>query len=394
MAEGVAHLAAGTVQVALATVGGVQTLPATELPNGVVFYDPGLSRTAFCRSALTGHRGEQLLYRGVPAATLVDEADVLRTFELLTRAQTGTPTEKFDAHLRELHSAVDGPGYRQVLAGMPSQGSGTHSLAVGLLEVSALREVRSLPSTDEALLAPLIVRDLVAAMTAARAGGLEQVAPQNELAAWSAGFVDDRRDSRILDQLLIWQTDHGMACSTTTTLAVASAGQRPLRSLVAGLMAWEGPLHAGATEGVISVLQELAAGTTAAELLAEVTSGRRRLPGFGHRVFKSDHPDERVTWLAATRDRCERASSSTMIGRARDLERAVEGDEYFRRRQLAANPDWYNAQVLLSLGISPEMVSAVHFAGRAIGLSSHWLESRRDRTTKLIRPKQIDVEEI
>ncbi len=367
---------------------GGKVMDASLLPKSVTIYDPGLARTAWCESAITQHGLGHLWFRGQRAADFVELGSIPALLRVLSGIET-RDDDSFVDRLDGLASMLDEMGIRDVVRAQGTELRATDILARTLLGLAQTVET-AVSETDEALALPVAVRLILAEVTRERRGQNGKTEWVSARQSWAAPFVSGDSEARLLDQLLLWQADHQITCSTAALRVVASSGQRAFKSAIAGLIAWEGPKHAGATENVADILCELAEGTDPSDLMNVFLDGGRRVPGFGHRLFRSEMTDERSLWLSQIRDECENAANSPMLRAAKRFEGLVSEESYFRSRNLFPNPDWYNAQLMLFSGVDRRDLTGVQFAGRSLGFASHWIEQRLDPATRMVRPRQID----
>ena len=198
--------------------------------------------------------------------------------------------------------------------------------------------------------------------------------------------------ARVLDQLLILHADHEQNCSTSTVRLVGSSGANLFASISAGIGALWGPLHGGANQKVIEMLDAIAdEGVTAQEYVdrAKDKKSQVRLMGFGHRVYKEFDPRARVLKAACQDVVNTLGISSRQLEIAMQLEEIALNDDYFIERNLYPNVDFYSGVIYRAIGIPMDMFTVMFAMGRMSGWIAQWMEMRADPQTKIGRPRQI-----
>ena len=198
----------------------------------------------------------------------------------------------------------------------------------------------------------------------------------------------DPRVSRAMEILFILHADHEQNCSTNAVRAVASAGNDVYTSAGAGIGALFGPLHGGANEAVLKMLREIGSVDRVPEFVEGVKNGKARLMGFGHRVYKNYDPRARIIKKACD-DVFEVTGVNPLLEIAVELERIALEDEYFIKRRLYPNVDFYSGLIYEALKFPPEMFTVLFAVPRTAGWAAQWLEGVTDPEQKIMRPKQI-----
>ena len=193
---------------------------------------------------------------------------------------------------------------------------------------------------------------------------------------------------RALDTLFILHAEHEQNCSTSTMRQVASADADPYVSVAAAAAALYGPLHGGANEAVLSMLDDIGSERNIAEFMQQVKAGERRLMGFGHRVYKNYDPRARIVRQVAEQV-FEVTGKNQKIDLAMELERIALEDDYFVKRRLYPNIDFYSGIIYEAMGFRPEMFTVLFAIGRVAGWLAHWEELMTDPEKRIARPRQI-----
>jgi citrate synthase len=195
-----------------------------------------------------------------------------------------------------------------------------------------------------------------------------------------------------MDKLLILHADHEQNCSTSTVRLVGSANASIYASVAAGINALSGPLHGGANEAVLEMLQHIADGDETAEsFMNKVKNKEAKLMGFGHRVYKSYDPRAKIVKAHADSALHALGASDQLLDIARGLEDIALNDDYFVSRKLYPNVDFYTGLIYRAIGFPPSMFTPLFALGRMPGWISQWREMIRDPETKIGRPRQLYV---
>jgi citrate synthase len=194
--------------------------------------------------------------------------------------------------------------------------------------------------------------------------------------------------ARALDVLFILHADHEQNCGTTAMRVVGSAHTDPYLSMSAAASALAGPLHGGANEEVLTMLDEIGTVDHIPAYIEYVKSGKAKLMGFGHRVYKNYDPRARIIKEAADRV-FEITGRNAKLDIALELERIALEDEYFVKRKLYPNVDFYSGIIYQALGFRPEMFTVLFAIPRTVGWLAHWQELLGDSEQKIARPRQF-----
>jgi citrate synthase len=194
--------------------------------------------------------------------------------------------------------------------------------------------------------------------------------------------------ARALEVLFILHADHEQNCSTSAMRAVGSAGADPFASTAAAIAALSGPLHGGANEEVLTMLHEIGRNENIPGFIEQVKSGKRKLMGFGHRVYKNYDPRARIIKQVAE-EVFEVTGRNPKIDIALELERIALSDGYFIQRKLYPNVDFYSGIIYQAMGFTPDQFTVLFGIPRTVGWLAQWQEMLGDTDRKIARPRQI-----
>ncbi|HSE08898.1 MAG TPA: citrate synthase, partial [Nocardioidaceae bacterium] len=372
---------------------------------GLAVYDPGFVNTASCRSSVTFIDGDKgiLEYRGYPIEQLAEKSTYLEVAYLLIHGHLPTK-EQYDSWAHEItyHTFVH-ENVRRFMEGFRYD---AHPMGMLLASVGALStfypESRNISDADNRHMQ--IVR-LIAKMPTLgawafrHAQGKPYIYPDNDL-GYAANFLAmlfrmsekkfeaDERLVRALEILFILHADHEQNASANAVRAVGSTQVDPYSSTAAGIAALYGPLHGGANEAVLRMLRRIGSVEKVPEFIEGVKNGKERLMGFGHRVYKNYDPRAKIIKKAAD-DVFEVTGVNPLLQIALELEKIALEDEYFVKRKLYPNVDFYSGLIYEALQFPPEMFTVLFAIPRTSGWLAQWLELVQDPEQKIARPKQI-----
>jgi len=240
----------------------------------------------------------------------------------------------------------------------------------------------------------------IAALVFRHSRGLPYVLPRNDL-DYIGNFVNMTFEigglhepnpvlQRALEILLVLHADHEQNCSTSAVRGVGSSHVDPFSAVSAGIAALYGPLHGGANEAVLRMLDEIGDVSRVPAFIEEVKAGHGRLMGFGHRVYKSYDPRAKLIKRVAD-DVFAQTGLNPKLEIAIELERIALEDEYFVQRKLYPNVDFYSGLIYQAMGFAPEMFTVLFAIPRTAGWVAQWDEMARDPDQKIARPRQIYV---
>ena len=377
--------------------------------TGYITLDPGYANSGSCQSAITFIDGEEgiLRYRGIPIESLSENSSFTEVSYLLMNGNLPTQTEldKFEESLRR-HTMLH-EDFKQMYSALPKD---AHPMAACSTMVGALstfypdsldpRDPEQIELSTHRLVAKL---PTLAAYAYKHSVGQPFLYPLNELDYVGnflrmmfgnpcEDFEIDPVVRNALDLLFILHADHEQNCSTSTTRLVGSSMVNLFGTISASINALWGPLHGGANQAVIEMLEAIhEEGVTAAEYLERAKSGDEsaRLMGFGHRVYKNYDPRAKVIKRACD-DVLERMGiHSPLLEIAKELEEITLKDDYFVERKLYPNVDFYSGVIYNAIGTPANMFTAMFAIGRLPGWIAQWKELHEDPAFKIGRPRQI-----
>ena len=372
---------------------------------GMMAYDPGFMNTAFTTSRITDVKGGQgvLEYRGYPIEQLAERSSYLETAYLILRGELPTPAQ-LDGFVHDVtfHTYV----HENVLTILKGFRYDAHSMGMMISTVAALstfypeaKEVDD-PENRWSQINRLIAKlPTLAAFAYRHHRGLPYVYPENEL-SYTANFLNmlfriGGREyqpnpvlERALDVLFILHADHEQNCSTTAMRVIGSSRVDPYSAMAGAMAALYGPLHGGANEAVLRMLAEIGTTDNIPAFMDSVRRGERRLMGFGHRVYKAYDP--RAAIIKRTADDVFAVTGrNPLLDIALELERIALGEEYFVKRNLYPNVDFYSGLIYQAMGFPVELFPVLFAIPRAVGWLAQWEEMVKDPEQKIARPRQV-----
>ncbi|PKA64626.1 Citrate synthase, glyoxysomal [Apostasia shenzhenica] len=396
------------------------TVKATDLKKiktgnndkGLKLYDPGYLNTAPVRSSISYIDGDEgiLRYRGYPIEELAESSTFLEVAYLLMYGNLPSQSQLADWEFTiSQHSAVP-QGLLDIIQAMPHDAHPMGLLVSAMSTLSvyhpdanpALRGqdlYQSKPVRDKQIARILGKVPTIAAAAYLRLAGRPPVLPSNHL-SYSENFLymldslgnrsykPNPKLARAIDVLFILHAEHEMNCSTAAARHLASSGVDVYTALAGAVGALYGPLHGGANEAVLKMLSEIGTVENIPDFIDGVKNRRRKMSGFGHRVYKNYDPRAKVI-----RELAEEVFS--IVGRdplievAVALEKAALSDEYFIKRKLYPNVDFYSGLIYRAMGFPTEFFPVLFAIARMAGYLAHWRESLDDPDTKIIRPQQV-----
>ena len=376
--------------------------------TGMITLDPGYGNTGSCRSAITFIDGEKgiLRYRGYDIADLAEQSTFLEVAWLLIHGELPTNGQLQSFAHDVTHHTLLHESFRRFFESLPKD---AHPMPVCAAAVAALATFYQEPETDkkmgETAVRLIAKMPTLAAYSYKHSIGQPFMYPRNSLDYCSNflhlmfGTPCEENDpdpllAKTLDMLLILHADHEQNCSTSTVRTVGSSGANLFASISAGISALWGPLHGGANQQVIEMLEKIEAEGGDVQKFVDRAKDKQdnsRLMGFGHRVYKNYDPR-----AAILKRSCEGVLQRLGI-RSRQLEIAMKleeialKDDYFIRHKLYPNVDFYSGIIYKALGIPVNMFTVMFAIGRMPGWIAQWLEMRHDQATRIARPRQVYV---
>jgi len=384
----------------------LRQIAAGEDDTGLMSYDPAYLNTASCRSAITFIDGDAgiLRYRGYPIEQLAEDASFLETAYLLLEGElpTADQLQAWEDEVR-LHTYVH-TNVQKFLEGFRYD---AHPMGMLLGAVGALStfypDAKDIGDAENRHLqrVRLIAKvPTIAAFIFRHSRGLPYVLPRNDL-DYIGNFVNmtfeigGRHEpnpvlQRALEILLVLHADHEQNCSTSAVRGVGSSHVDPFSAVSAGIAALYGPLHGGANEAVLRMLDEIGDTSRVPAFIEQVKGGKGRLMGFGHRVYKSYDPRAKLIKRVAD-DVFEQTGLNPKLEIALELERIALEDEYFVSRKLYPNVDFYSGLIYQAMGYPTDYFTVLFALGRLPGWIAQWEEHLSDREQKISRPRQVYV---
>jgi len=372
---------------------------------GLMAYDPAFMNTANCRSAITFIDGDKgiLRYRGYPIEELAEENNFLEVAWLLLKGELPTKDEynvwKSDiTHHTMVHESV-----KKFVDGFQYD---AHPMGIFLSTIGALStfypEAKHVddPANRKHQILRLIGKvPTIAAYAYRHRMGLPYVMPDNDL-YYTGNFMNmlfkmaepkyevNPTIERALDILFILHADHEQNCSTTAMRGIGSSRVDPYSALAGAAAALYGPLHGGANEAVLHMLKEIGTMSAIPSFIEKVKKGEGRLMGFGHRIYKSYDPRAKILKEMAHRVFAI-TGRNPLLDMALELEKIALSDEYFIKRKLYPNVDFYSGLIYQSLKFPVDMFPVLFAIPRTVGWLAQWEEMLVDPEQKIARPRQI-----
>ncbi len=379
--------------------------------TGLTTLDSGFVNTAACTSAITYIDGDAgiLRYRGYPIDQLAEKSSFLEVSYLLIHGELPTASELDDFTSRIQRHTLLHEDLKRFFDGFPRD---AHPMPVLSSAVSALSTFYqdSLDPFDHAQVELSTVRLLaklptIAAYAYKKSVGQPFLYPDNSMSLtenflrMTFGFPAEPYELdpelvRTLDMLLILHADHEQNCSTSTVRMVGSSNANLFASVSAGINALFGPLHGGANQGVLEMLERIRRdGGDVGEFVRRVKGKEDgvKLMGFGHRVYKNYDPRAKIVSAAAQGVLAKLGGDDQLLEIAQALEQAALTDDYFIERKLYPNVDFYTGLIYRAMGFPTRMFTVLFAMGRLPGWIAHWREMISDPQTKIGRPRQVYV---
>ena len=374
---------------------------------GIMGYDPAFMNTASCRSSITFIDGDKgiLRYRGYPIDQLAGKASFLEVAWLLRHGELPTQPQ-YDKFVEDVtyHTYVHEnikhfmEGFRYDAHPMSMLGASVAALSSFYPTAKNIYDERE---RDIAFIRLIAKMPTIAAFAYRHVKGMPYVYPDNALPyaenylSMIARMSEPRYEAnpvyaKAIDILFILHADHEQNCSTNAVRAVGSSHVDPYSAVAAGIAALYGPLHGGANEAVLRMLQEIGDVKNIPAFIENVKTGKgeARLMGFGHRVYKSYDPRAKIV-KALCDDVLKIAGVGKDMEIALELERIALSDEYFIKRKLYPNVDFYTGLIYRALHFPTDYFTVLFAIARTAGWLAQWEEMLLDKEQKIARPRQI-----
>ena len=372
---------------------------------GLITYDPAFMNTASCQSQITFIDGERgiLQYRGYPIEVLAEHCTYLEVAYLLLFGELPGDTELKNwvndiTYHTMLHETTKKfmEGFRYDAHPMPMLVSTVAALSTVYPEARHIEDPENRLRQIKRLIAKM---PSITAMAYRHSLGFPYVYPDNDL-SYTENFMNmlwkmvepkylaNPVLARALDILFILHADHEQNCSTSTMRSVGSAHSDPYLTTAAAAAALAGPLHGGANEEVLKMLDEIGSKNNVPAYIKKIKEGHGKLMGFGHRVYKNYDPRAKIIkW--ASQQVFEVTGRNEKLDIALELERIALEDDYFMKRKLYPNVDFYSGIIYQAMGFRPEMFTALFAIPRTAGWLAQWQEMLTDPEQKIARPRQV-----
>ncbi|GJM15826.1 MAG: citrate synthase [Thermodesulfobacteriota bacterium] len=372
---------------------------------GMMSYDPAYSNTASCTSRVTfidGDKGE-LMYRGYPIDVLAKKSNFLEVSYLLLNGKLPNKKEFNTFEQNITNHTVIHENIKKFIDGFRYD---AHPMGMLMSTVAALStfypESKDIfdEETRKLQIHRLIAKmPTLAAFAYRHSMGMPYSYPDNDL-SYAGNFLNmlykmtelkykpDPIIEKAIDVLFILHADHEQNCSTSAMRNVGSSHPDPYSATAASIAALYGPLHGGANEGVLQMLAEIGHKDNIPKAIKAAKNGEFRLMGFGHRVYKSYDPRAKIIKDIA-HDVFQVTGKNPYLDIALELERIALEDDYFVKRKLYPNVDFYSGLIYQSMGIPVEMFTVLFAIGRTPGWLAQWKELLLDPERRIARPRQV-----
>jgi citrate synthase len=397
-------------EVELPIVIGSEKEPAVDISKlraqtGFITLDSGYGNTGSCASGITFINGEKgiLRYRGYPIEQIADKCSFLETAYLLIYGELPGAEKKAEFFERVTSHTLIHEDMKKFFEGYPAN---AHPMAILASMFTSLSTFY--PDGDDVdldIVRLLAKAPTIAAFSYKKSVGQPFIYPRNDL-EYAANFLQmmwavPSQDYQVspavrdaLNLLLILHADHEQNCSTSTVLMVGSSHANLFASMAAGVSALWGPLHGGANQKVIEMLERIRDDGGDYQKYMDMAKDKAsgfRLMGFGHRVYKNFDPRARILKTAADNVLAELGLEDPLLDIAKNLEEIALADEFFVERKLYPNVDFYSGIIYRAMGIPTDMFTVMFALGRLPGWIAQWKEMRDDPKGRIYRPRQVYV---
>ena len=372
---------------------------------GLMTYDPAYTNTASCISRITFIDGDKgiLRYRGYPIEELAEKSTYLETAYLILHGELPTKSQLADWTYHVTHHTFIHESIKKFLDGFHYD---AHPMGMVISAVAALstfypdaRNIFDEDSRRKQTWRLIGKMPTMAAFAYRHSLGMPYVYPDNEL-SYPGNFLNmlfrttelqyhpNPTLERALDILFILHADHEQNCSTSAMRGVGSSQVDPYSAIAAATAALYGPLHGGANEAVLRMLMEIGSVNRVPEYIKQVKAGEKKLMGFGHRVYKNYDPRAKIVKRIAY-EVFDVMGRNPLIDIALECERIALEDDYFVKRKLYPNVDFYTGLIYQSMGLPVTMFPVLFAIPRTSGWIAQWQEMLLDGEQKIARPRQI-----
>ncbi len=374
---------------------------------GLLSYDPAFMNTASCKSAITFIDGEKgiLRYRGYPIEQLAEQSTFLETAYLVLHGELPTGKQLEEWVYNITHHTMIHENIKKFVDGFHYD---AHPMGILVGTVAALstfypdaKNILDTANRQKQIYRLIAKMPTLAAFAYRHSLGLPFAYPDNDL-SYSGNFLNmlfrmteskytpNRVMEKGLDVLFILHADHEQNCSANAMRSVGSSHVDPYSAVAAATAALYGPLHGGANEAVLRMLREIGTKEKVPEFIKKVKTREALLMGFGHRIYKSYDPRAKAIKKLAY-EIFEVTGTNPLLDIAIELERIALEDEFFVKRRLYPNVDYYTGMVYEAMGFPVEIYPVLFAIGRTPGWIAQWQEMLLDPEQKIARPRQLYV---
>jgi citrate synthase len=385
----------------------LRQIKVSEDDFGLMSYDPAFMNTASCKSTITFIDGEKgiLRYRGYPIEELAERSTFLETAYLILHGELPTRAQLDEWTYHITHHTMIHENIKKFMDGFHYD---AHPMGILVGTVGALStfypDAKNImdPANRQKQIYRLIAKmPTMAAFAYRHSLGMPYAYPDNDL-TFAGNFLNmlfkmtemkykpNPVLEKALDVLFILHADHEQNCSANAMRSVGSSHVDPYSAVAAATAALYGPLHGGANEGVLRMLREIGSKDKIPEFVKKVKAREALLMGFGHRIYKSYDPRAKVIKNLAYEVFQERGTNP-LLEIAIELERIALQDEFFVKRKLYPNVDYYTGMIYEAMGFPVEVFPVLFAIGRTPGWIAQWQEMLLDSEQKIARPRQLYV---
>ncbi len=383
----------------------LRQIKSSEGDFGLMSYDPGFLNTASCHSRITFIDGDLgiLRYRGYPIEQLAEESSYLETTYLIFHGELPTAAGLEDWSWNINHHTLLHENVKKFIDGFKYDAHPMGTLISAIAALSTFypdaKDISDPESRHRQVHRLMGKIPTLAAFVYRHRMGLPYAYPDNDL-SYTGNFLNmlykmtelkyapDPVLEKALDVLFILHADHEQNCSTNAMRSVGSSQTDPYSALAGAAAALYGPLHGGANEMVLRMLEEIGSKDKVPAFIKGVKAGEGRLMGFGHRVYKNYDPRAKVIKRVADQV-FEVTGRNPLLDIALELERIALEDDYFVQRKLYPNVDFYSGLIYQSMGLPVSMFPVLFAIARTSGWLAQWIEMLEDPEQKLARPRQL-----
>jgi citrate synthase len=383
----------------------LRQIKASDEDFGLMTYDPAFTNTASCKSRITFIDGDRgiLNYRGYPIEQLAESSTHLETAYLILNGELPNRQQHDQWVYNITHHTMVHENVKDLADGFRYD---AHPMGMLMSTVAALstfypeaKDIHDAANRREQIFRLIAKMPTIAAFSYRHLMGLPYAYPDNDL-SYTGNFLQmmfsmgkykvNPTMERALDVLFILHADHEQNCSTSAMRGVGSSEVDPYSATAAAIAALYGPLHGGANEAVLRMLKEIGSKDAIPQFIKDVktSGGEVRLMGFGHRVYKNYDPRAKIIKRMADQV-FEVTGRNPLLDIALELERIALSDEYFVKRKLYPNVDFYSGLIYQAMGFPVDMFPVLFAIPRVVGWLSQWEEMLTDKEQKIARPRQV-----